>query len=96
MQDKQGKQADCEAAPPLVTLREAGVILGVTYERVRQLVRAGVIGVRGGKVAESVVLEYAWTRAVKAQKAAQEAHAEALDALYQANREVARVRGLVR
>ena len=96
MQDKQAKPADSEAPSPLVTLREACAILGVTYERVRQLVRAGVIGTKSGKVAERVVLEYAWTRAVKAQESAEESFAKALDALYQANREVARVRGLMK
>jgi hypothetical protein len=84
-----------QAPPTSVTLAEAAQIIGCTYERVRQLARSGVFGVRRGKVERATVLWYALERADKAAKEATSRHARALDRLYAANRQLARLRGML-
>lgn len=88
--------AELEPPPVRVTLAEAAQILGCTYERVRQLCRKGLFGVRRGRLEQATVLWYALERADKAAKRAAKHHAEALDKLYDANRELARVRGMIK
>ena len=87
--------SELEAPPVRVTLAEAAQILGVTYERVRQLARKGLFGVRRGRIEQATVLWYALEKASDAAKRAAKQHELALDRLYKANRELARIRGML-
>ena len=85
-----------EAPPPVrVTIAEAAQILGVTYERVRQLARKGLFGVRRGRIEQATVLWYALERANEAAKRARKQHDQALERLFRANRELSRIRGML-
>lgn len=78
-----------------ITLREAAQILGCTYERARQLAKAKTILAKGDRLLRSTVLAVAYERAKKEADRATQRHAEALEELYAANRELARVRGMM-
>ena len=53
---------EAEHKPERITIRDAAEIVGVSYERMRQLVRAGLFGCRNGRVERASVLEYALER----------------------------------
>ena len=81
--------------PALIGITEAAKILGCTYERARQLCLAGTLWRDAqGRMPRKHVLRVAMRRAVAEQEIAEKRHQVAMNRLYEANRELNRVRGL--
>lgn len=85
---------ESEPKPLRVTIAEAAEIVGVSYERMRQLVRAGLFGCRGGTLERGTVLEYARTRAAQALERAEHRHRLVLAELYARGAELERIHRL--
>ena len=85
---------ESEPKPLRVTISEAASIVGVSYERMRQLVRAGLFGCRGGKLERATILEYARARAAEALERAERRHRTVLAELYARGAELERIHRL--
>jgi hypothetical protein len=85
---------EAEPKPERVTIREAAEIVGVSYERMRQLVRAGLFGCRNGRVERASVLEFARERAADALNDVEARHRKILAELHARATELERIHRL--